>query len=678
MNENGAAADGSGGADRTWSLPGRPPADPNEAGPLLPNQRPSGGQGSGGERGSAGPDAPSAWHAPESSANEPSAHAAAAGATGPAHRAGPARSELSGTLLGNRYRLIARLGQGGMGTVWRAHDEVIGRDVAIKEPRVPQHIPEEERGLMLARLEREARAAAQIEHSSVVGIYDVVAVDGQPWVVMELVRGQSLADVLAEGTLAPEEAARIGLAIVGALTAAHSQKMLHRDVKPSNVMLGPSGRVVLTDFGIAHIEGETSLTQTGAVVGSPEYTAPERVLGQIPGPPSDFFSLGVLLYTALEGFSPYRRQQAATTFQAVLHAEPQRPLRAGALTDLVLRLLHKEPHARPTGDEIVTALEGVAGRPSTLEGLEQNASSPSPGARGETGTDQLRGAPDRAEDGAEDLTRNIGRGGRGGQTADEAGRSGQTAGGAGQVGDSAASGARAETAPSAGSRRGGRRGALLVHPVVTAVAASLVTGAVVSAAMWPSDDEQDGAGGGKQPAQSGSKLPKGWKKHREIGASVATPAGYTVEHRPYGDDGPNPVDTGDDNHVAYRQNKGQVHRQLLVIRGLDAEKQEPDGPPGLRASYWHNVYLANESFSKQQVTLSDAKVNGEKAKVLTLTYDPGGGELWRKKELFYNHDGEMWKLVVDWKVDSVEDTTSDHFFNRAVNTFDPGGESGNA
>ncbi|MFJ1754281.1 serine/threonine-protein kinase [Kitasatospora sp. NPDC088134] len=257
----------------------------------------------------------------------------------------------AGRLIGGRYRLLERLGAGGMGTVWRAHDEVVDRDVALKEPRVPDHLTDAERRTAFLRMEREARAAARIDHPSVVAIHDVASEDGRPWIVMELVRGASLAETLEEGTLAPAEAARIGLAVLGALTAAHEAGVLHRDVKPGNVMLGRHGRVVLTDFGIAQVEGEQTLTETGAFVGSPEYLAPERVLGRRPGPASDLWALGITLYQAVEGVSPFRRQTTPSTLQAILLAELPPPQQAGELTDLITGLLRKEPEARLAAPE---------------------------------------------------------------------------------------------------------------------------------------------------------------------------------------------------------------------------------------------------------------------------------------------------------------------------------------
>lgn len=271
-----------------------------------------------------------------------------------------------GRLLGGRYRLVSRLGHGGMGTVWLAHDEIVDRDVAVKEPRVPEHLGAQERDTVHRRMRREASSAARIDHPSVVTMHDVVVEDDKPWIVMELVRGQSLADRLQEGTLDPREAARIGLDVLNALNAAHEAGVLHRDVKPDNVLLGRADRVVLSDFGIAQVEGQQGLTETGAFVGSPEFISPERVLGQRPGPESDLWSLGVVLYAAVEGMSPYRRSNIPATLQAVLSAEPQMPARgSGAFGTIVMQLLRKDPAARPTAPEVRAVLESVA-RPPQL------------------------------------------------------------------------------------------------------------------------------------------------------------------------------------------------------------------------------------------------------------------------------------------------------------------------
>ncbi|MET7690064.1 serine/threonine-protein kinase [Streptomyces sp. NPDC005483] len=269
-----------------------------------------------------------------------------------------------GRLIASRYRLLAKLGHGGMGTVWRAKDETVDREVAVKEPRVPDHLPEREQGNAFERMRREARAAARLDHPSVVNVHDVAVVDGRPWIVMELVQGRSLGDALQEGTLGAREAARIGLEVLGALEAAHAAGILHRDVKPDNVLLGRYDRVVLTDFGIAQIEGETNLTDNGGFVGSPEFIAPERVLGQRPGPASDLWSLGVVLYAATEGVSPFRRSNTPATLQSVLNATPAPPAAAhGPLADAINGLLQKDPARRPNAAQVRALLEATAHPP---------------------------------------------------------------------------------------------------------------------------------------------------------------------------------------------------------------------------------------------------------------------------------------------------------------------------
>ncbi|MEU0335056.1 serine/threonine-protein kinase [Streptomyces sp. NPDC006193] len=270
-----------------------------------------------------------------------------------------------GRLVAGRYRLLAKLGHGGMGTVWRARDEWVDREVAVKEPRVPDHLSETERANAFERMRREARAAARLDHPAVVRVHDVAVVDGRPWIVMELVHGPSLGSVLRDGTLDAREAARIGLQVLGALEAAHAAGVLHRDVKPDNILLGRHDRVVLTDFGIAQIEGDPRLTDTGGFVGSPEFIAPERVLGQRPGPASDLWSLGVVLYTATEGVSPFRRSNTPATLQSVLNATPAPPASAtGPLAAVVDGLLRKDPAHRPAADRVRALLQEAANPPA--------------------------------------------------------------------------------------------------------------------------------------------------------------------------------------------------------------------------------------------------------------------------------------------------------------------------
>src|SRR5258708_6075546 len=211
-----------------------------------------------------------------------------------------------GRLLGNRYRLIDTVGRGGMGTVWRAHGEVLEREVAIKQVLLPPGLEPHDRDVLYQRTFREARASARLNHPSVVTVHDVVEVDGTPWIVMEYVRARSLQDIIdQDGPVTPRVAADIGRQVLAALNAAHKLGILHRDVKPSNVLITADGRAVLTDFGIAKMEGDTTLTQTGLVMGSPAYIPPERAQGEKAAPPADLGALGAPLYPSHQGQSPY-------------------------------------------------------------------------------------------------------------------------------------------------------------------------------------------------------------------------------------------------------------------------------------------------------------------------------------------------------------------------------------
>ncbi|MGW1805790.1 serine/threonine-protein kinase [Streptomyces sp. NPDC002078] len=270
-------------------------------------------------------------------------------------------------VIAGRYRLLSTLGEGGMGTVWRARDEVLHREVAVKEVRAPAGLPASDVERMYARLEREAWAAARVAGRNVVTVYDVAVEGGRPWIVMELVRGLSLADQLeAEGPLSPQRAAHIGAEVLSALRAAHAAGVLHRDVKPANVLLANDGRVVLTDFGIASVEGSSALTMTGEVIGSPEFLAPERALGRTPGPESDLWSLGVLLYATVEGVSPFRYDTPISTLRAVVDEELPPPHRAGPLTRVIEGLLRKDPAERLDAERAEHELRIVAagGAPS--------------------------------------------------------------------------------------------------------------------------------------------------------------------------------------------------------------------------------------------------------------------------------------------------------------------------
>jgi len=264
-------------------------------------------------------------------------------------------------VIAGRYRLLSPLGEGGMGTVWRARDEVLQREVAVKEVRAPAGLPAHEVERMYARLEREAWAAARISNRNVVTVYDVAAEDGRPWIVMELVRGLALSDLLdAEGPLPPRRAAHIGAEVLAALRAAHEAGVLHRDVKPGNVLISNDGRIVLTDFGIAMVEGSSALTMTGEVIGSPEFLAPERALGRTPGPESDLWSLGVLLYAAVEGNSPFRQNTPLSTLRAIVDEPLPIPRRAGPLAPVIEGLLAKDPAERTSAEQAERDLRLVA------------------------------------------------------------------------------------------------------------------------------------------------------------------------------------------------------------------------------------------------------------------------------------------------------------------------------
>ncbi|WP_225099732.1 serine/threonine-protein kinase [Streptomyces sp. CoH27] len=321
-----------------------------------------------------------------------------------AERAGTSRQETrqdksERRLLAGRYRLGDVLGRGGMGTVWRAEDETLGRTVAVKELRFPSNIDEEEKRRLITRTLREAKAIARIRNNSAVTVFDVVDEDDRPWIVMELVEGKSLAEVIREdGLLEPKRAAEVGLAVLDVLRSAHREGILHRDVKPSNVLIAEDGRVVLTDFGIAQVEGDPSITSTGMLVGAPSYIAPERARGHKPGPAADLWSLGGLLYAAVEGVPPYDKGSAIATLTAVMTEPLEEPKHAGPLRDVIYGLLTKDPAkrlddagARAMFNKVIQAPE-----PEPMDATRVVPLPPQPGPaegkRGEEAAEKLRGA----------------------------------------------------------------------------------------------------------------------------------------------------------------------------------------------------------------------------------------------------------------------------------------------
>ncbi|RRQ83228.1 serine/threonine-protein kinase [Streptomyces griseofuscus] len=438
---------------------------------------------------------------------------------------------MQGLLIAGRYRLAESIGSGGMGRVWRAHDEVLHRAVAVKELTAALYVSDSDQAVLLARTRAEARAAARINHSAVVTVHDVLDHDGRPWIVMELVEGNSLADAVKEqGRIEPREAARIGLWVLRALRAAHSAGVLHRDVKPGNVLLGRDGRVLLTDFGIAQIEGDSTITRTGEVVGSVDYLAPERVRGHDPGPASDLWALGATLYTAVEGRSPFRRTSPLSTMQAVVEEEAEQPVNAGPLGPVISALLRKEPERRPSAEEAEQMLAEAA------EGRRPNAAQ----AYVPTQTSGLHGPG--------------GTGGYGtpGQTANARAVNGSATGGpATPVGPSAVG--PTAVGPVPGGHGGGRpvrpRRRLRTLALVVAAAAVLGGGAAVGFQEWNNARHDSAAHDGTNPGPASSASPGGdqdpdtgtvpdsWETHHDpLGFSISLPKGW--KRKVYGINGP--------------------------------------------------------------------------------------------------------------------------------------------
>ena len=268
--------------------------------------------------------------------------------------------------VAGRYELTGTLGRGGMGVVWRARDALLRREVAVKQVELPPALSEEERRSLRARVLREAQAAARLAHPGSVTVFDVVEEDGNIYIVMELVSTTTLATLVEEhGPLSPRRTAQVGLELLAALEAAHRQGIVHRDVKPANVMVLPGGSVKLTDFGIASIRDHPSLTMTGQVFGSPSYMPPEQAQGHRSGPAADLWGLGSTLYYAVEGRPPFEREGAIPTLTAVVNEDPPEAQRAGPLAPTIRALLAKDPAARPPINLVRQELRSAAeGRPA--------------------------------------------------------------------------------------------------------------------------------------------------------------------------------------------------------------------------------------------------------------------------------------------------------------------------
>ncbi|MGW4114108.1 protein kinase domain-containing protein [Actinosynnema sp. NPDC004786] len=275
--------------------------------------------------------------------------------------------------VGGRYALVERIGSGAMGVVWRARDGLLDREVAVKQLRWPD-LTDDEVEVARARAMREARNAARLQHPDAISLFDVVVEDGRPWLVMEHLPSRSLAGLLAEeGGLDPVEAARVGGRVASALAAAHAAGIVHRDVKPSNVLIGHDGTVKLTDFGISRAAGDGTLTDSGMITGTPAYLAPEVARGEQPDRASDVFSLGATLYAAVEGKSPHGVSD--NNFGLLYRAAAGRvepPTRCGPLTGVLERLLAADPAERPTAAQAVELLAEI-GRADGRERAERDS-----------------------------------------------------------------------------------------------------------------------------------------------------------------------------------------------------------------------------------------------------------------------------------------------------------------
>jgi len=424
-----------------------------------------------------------------------------------------------------RYRLGRSVGAGGMGRVWLARDEILGRDVAIKEIALPFGLSDNDRQELRQRTLREARAAARLNHPNVIKIYDVVNGEVRPWIVMEYVRSRSLLEIIeASGPLPVQDAARVGIAVLSALTAANRVGVLHRDIKPSNVLIGDDGRVVLTDFGSAIYEGTegAAITRTGVILGSPQYIAPERARSGVCTVESDLWSLGATLYAAVEGRAPYHRPTPMATLIALATERPDPPTRAGALKPVLTGLLRKNPNARMSALEVERRLRKITGQTTAVTLPRIPAPRPSP--------ESPAAAP--LEPGTARGTEPV----QTGPTASAGGSGGWSGGGSGGGGGSGVTSGQAGEAGAAGAAGGRRRpwwqwaaaGGLAI--LLIAVGAVLVRNDGLPGRSADPPPAWVSSGPAVSPASAGSETPPAgfvwW--HDPSGYQVAVPAGWDL------------------------------------------------------------------------------------------------------------------------------------------------------
>ncbi|MDX3227423.1 serine/threonine-protein kinase [Streptomyces sp. ME19-01-6] len=547
-----------------------------------------------------------------------------------------------GRLLAGRYQLVSRLGRGGMGTVWRAVDTLLGRDVAVKE----LHLDEGLDGMSALDVQqqhertlREARTVAQIKHPNVIVLHDVVEEDGRPWIVMELVDGRSLADRLAaEGPVGPGEAARVGVALLDALRVAHARGVLHRDIKPANVLMeAGTRRVVLTDFGIAQVTGSTTITETGTFVGSPEYTAPERMSGRRTGPESDLWSLGVLLCTLVSGESPFRRDSLGGVLHAVVFDEVRAPEAAGALAPVIEGLLQRDPDLRLPGDEAARMLR-MCLEPGDTPEIPLEYTPTQPAVPVATGHGAGYGA------------------------------TGYGAAGYGPATPPAASVAPEPPTPVAPApRRGGprRRTALMAAVAVVALAGLGAGVAALALDRGDGDTAQEGRGGatatattapGKKPSGKASPtpsttaVPDGYELvHDPKGFTIAVPKGYSREDKP---------------PRVYYNSPGMEFRI-----GIHVQEQDPKGPLRLSREADARGPQNYPGYRGGQVIATDRK--GQPAALWAFIWngsaDDGGSR--QTYDLTWNEAGKMYDVWVSAPVGRKSE--GKQYFDTAVSSFLP-------
>ncbi|WP_275463309.1 serine/threonine-protein kinase [Streptomyces noursei] len=603
-----------------------------------------------------------------------------------------------------------------MGTVWRARDEVLGRQVAVKRLHVSPQLGADELATRHERTTREAQAAARINHPNVVSVHDVVDDEGLPCIVMEYVPSATLGDAIKEanrsGTyLTPRETARIGRGMIAALRAAHSAGVLHRDVKPGNVLLGEDGRVVLTDFGIAVATGTSTLTKTGELVGSIDYLAPERVKGATPGPASDLWALGATLYQAVEGKPPFRKNTAVETAYAIAVDPLEAPRNAGQLAALIEALLAKEPNDRPTAEVVERALRAAEaeadtalmgwptlalgtvsrGRSATGESAEATtrpvAHSGAPPATGsDTGTSRATGSTAGADAGSPTITGTVPKSqtGHGSVTASTvgAGATGAVAAAAPATHLPAAPAEATGPVPMAGAASGtstdARTDVLTSGPrpkrrrgriVLWSVVGVLVAGGGGGTA-WYLNHRGDTSSLGNGPSDNTSvtpsvphttvtpppPLPEGYRKAKEagLGVSFPVPSGWKRESKDNG------------RQIIYTS---EADLAQLTISGLDFASAD-------QVEHFKNVEsdLKVQYPSYQRLRLQDTIFQGDPAAIWEFSFQ-GRAREYRGIDLGFGREGDK-EYAIYVSAPSANWTKFEQIFSNVKDGFRKDGSAG--